>query len=286
VSGRSRSGLRRLRAAITASGCIAVLLCAAQATAAVTVGQLPASPQPQSPACASNRDYLQPSVTGGNLYIARQEGSITSWSTNVSGTTGQSFELKVFRRTSDPDVFQVIGQDAERPLSSGLNTFPANVHVESGDMIGLHVAGGPQNSCVFPMPGDALLQSQSPGDLALGQSAQFVALSEHRLNLSAILVPTNAFTITGISRNRRNGTARVSANLSNPGQVTVGGKGLKGRHATRAVAGAVTLKVSTTGKRSRKLSRIGQLRVPVTLTFYPTGGDPAAQMLTVKLVKR
>jgi hypothetical protein len=286
VSGTSRSRLRRLRAAIPATGCVVALFWAAQATAAVTVGQLPTSPQPASDSCPSNRDYLQPSVTGGILYIARQAGTIISWSTNVSGAGGQSYAFKVFRRTSDPDVFQVVGQDVEHPLTPGLNTFPANVDVESGDMIGLHVDGGPQNSCVFPMPGDALLQSQSPGDLALGQSAQFVPVTERRLNLSAVLVPSNAFTITGISRNRRSGTARLSAALSNPGLVTIGGRGLKGRQATRAVAGAVSLKISATGKRGRKLSRTGRLRVPVTVTFYPTGGDPAIQTIAVKLIKR
>jgi hypothetical protein len=286
VSGRSRSRLRRLHAAISATGCVAALSWAGQASAAVTVGQLPASPQSPSAACPANRDYLQPSVTGSNLYIARQAGTITSWSTNVAGAGGQSYAFKVFRRTSDPDVFQVVGQTAEQTLGSGLNSFPASVQVESGDMIGLHVDGGPQNSCVFPMPGDALLQSQSPGDLAIGQSAQFAPVLDHRLNLSAVLAPRNAFTITGISRNRRNGTARVSANLSNPGLVTVGGKGLKARQATRAVAGSVMLKVAPTGKRSRKLSRTGRLRMPVTVTFYPTGGDPAAQTITVKLLRK
>jgi hypothetical protein len=286
VSGTSRSRLRRLRAAIPATWWVAALIWAAHATAAVTVGQLPAVPQSPSTACPSNHDYLQPSVTGGNLYIARQAGTIISWSTSVSGAGGQSYAFKVFRRTSDPDVFQVVGQSVEQALSSGLNTFAADIHVESGDMIGLHVDGGSQNSCVFQTPGDALLRSQSPGDLAIGQSAQFVPVTELRLNLSAVLIPSNAFTITGITRNRRSGTARLNAQLSNPGLARLTGKGVKSRHTTRAVAGGVTLKVVTGGKRRRRLSRTGGLRVPVTVTFYPTGGDPSSQTVLVKLRKR
>ena len=286
VSGTSRSRLRRLRAAIPATAGVATLIWAAPSPAALTIGQLAPTPQSPSPVCTSNHDYLQPSVTGGNLYIARAAGTITSWSTNVAGAGAQSYAFKVLRRTSDPDAFRVVGQAVEHTLAPGLNTFPVSVPVESGDMIGLHVDGGPQNSCVFQMPGDAVLRSQSSGDLATGQSALFTPVPDVRLNLSAVLEPSNGFTITGIGRNPRNGTARLSAVLSNPGLATLSGMGLRSRRATRAVAGSVSLKVVTTGKRRRKLSRTGRLNVPVTVTFWPTGGGPASQTVTVKLRQR
>jgi hypothetical protein len=282
----SRSRLRRLRAAIPATAGVAALLWAAPSPAAVTIGQLAPTPQSPSPACPSNHDYLQPSVTGGNLYVARAAGTITSWSTNVSGAGAQSYALKVLRRTSDPDAFQVVGQAVEHTLGPGLNTFPVSVPVESGDMISLHVDGGPQNSCVFQMPGDAVLRSQLSGDLAAGQSALFTPVPDLRLNLSAVLEPSNGFTITAISRNPRNGTARLSAVLSNPGLATLSGTGLRSRRATRAVAGSVNLKVVATGKRERQLLRTGRLRVRVTFTFYPTGGDPGIQTVLIKLIER
>jgi hypothetical protein len=286
VSGTSRSRLRRLRAAIPATAGVAALIWVAPSPAALTIGQLAPTPQSPSPACPSNHDYLQPSVTGGNLYVARAAGTITSWSTNVSGAGAQSYAFKVLRRTSDPDAFQVVGQTVEHTLAPGLNTFPVSVPVESGDMIGFHVDGGPQNSCVFQMAGDAVLRSQPSSDLATGQSALFTPVLDVRLNLSAVLEPSNGFTITGIGRNRRNGTARLSAVLSNPGLATLSGTGLRSRRATRAVAGSVTLKVVPTGKRKRKLFRTGRLRVPVTFAFYPTGGDPGIQTVLIKLIKR
>jgi hypothetical protein len=286
VSGTTRSRLRRLRAAIPATAGVAALIWVAPSPAALTIGQLAPTPQSRAPACPSNHDYLQPSVTGGNLYVARAAGTITSWSTNVSGAGAQSFAFKVLRRTSDPDAFQVVGQTVEHTLAPGLNTFPVSVPVASGDMIGLRVDGGPQNSCVFQMPGDAVLRSQLSGDLATGQSALFTPVPDVRLNLSAVLEPSNGFTITGIGRNRRYGTARLSAVLSNPGVATLSGTGLRSRRATRAVAGSVTLKVVPTGKRKRKLFRTGSLRVPVTFTFYPTGGDPGIQTVLIKLIKR
>src|SRR5262249_27352117 len=106
-----------------------------------------------------------------------------------------------------------------------------------------------------------------------------------RLNLSAVLVPSNTFTITSIARHRLNGTAALTIDVSNPGLATLGGKGLKKRHATPDVAGQVTLKVVTTGKSSRQLARRGHLKVPVVVTFSPPGGDPTTQTVPLKLIQ-
>ena len=257
--------------------CVAALAAAVPASAAVTIGQLPVTPPAAT--CTPGADYLQPSVTGGNLYIARQAGTITSWSTS-SPSPGARYTFKVFRRTSDPDVFQVIGHAPERIVTAGVSTFPVDVHVDSGDMIGFHESGG-STPCTFPTPGDDVLRSTA--DLGDGQSAAFTPVTGVRLNLSAVLVPSNGFTITGVTGNRRNGTATLTAELSNPGLATIGGKGLKRSHANTAVATQVTLKIATIGKRQRKLARTGSLKVPVTVTFYPTDGDPSSQIIQVKL---
>src|SRR5215213_10752640 len=90
-----------LRVAALWVGCAVALSPAAAADASVTIGQLP--PGPPAPNCTvDDVDYLQPSVTGGNFYVARQAGTITSWTTDSSGP-GALYVLKVFRRTSDPE---------------------------------------------------------------------------------------------------------------------------------------------------------------------------------------
>jgi hypothetical protein len=281
----NRTRLRWRGVATLAVACLTAFAAATTASAAVTIGQLPMSaPSAMCPATGAGHDYLQPSVTGGNLYSARQAGTITSWST-LSSSRGATFTFKAFRRTSDPDVFQVVGRDTGNTLSAGLNTFPANIGVRSGDLIGVHERGGGANSsCTFFMPGDGALRR--PGDLGSDQSAPFSPVANVRLNLSAVLVPSNAFTITAISRNRRNGTARITTDLSNPGFATIGGKGLKKSRATTAVARRVSLKVATTGKSKRKLARTGSLKVAVTVTFNPTGGDPSSQIVRLQLSKR
>jgi hypothetical protein len=278
---RNRSHARRGVAALALLACMAAFIVTAPAAASVTIGQLP--PDAPSPDCVtSNVDYLQPSVTGGNFYIARQAGTITSWSTNSFGA-GAHYVIKVFRRTTDPDVFQVVSHAPSSTLSSGINTVAVNLAVKSGDMIGLNESG-PPNSCTFPMTGDSVLSRA--GNLSDGATGAFGPQNDVRLNLSAVLVPDNGFTLGGITRDRRQGTATVTATTSNPGAVTVSGKGLK-KHATRVVvaAGPVTFGIATTGKTKRRLQRKGRVIVPVTVTFFPSGGDPSSQVIQLKLRK-
>ena len=109
ASRANRSRSRRPLAAAVWLAAITAVIMAAPAGATVTLGQL-ALPS-SSPDCPATPppgvDYLQPSITGGNLYIARQAGTITSWSTRSSGG-GATYVFKTFRRTSDPEV---VGRD-------------------------------------------------------------------------------------------------------------------------------------------------------------------------------
>ncbi len=191
--------------------------------------------------------------------------------------------LKVFRRTTDPESFQVIAHSPPQTLSSGLNTFSVSLSVKSGDLLGYHESG-PPNSCTFFQPGDNVLNRA--GNLSDGAAGTFGPLNDVRLNLQAVLVPDNAFTLAGITRDRKRGTAAITVQTTNPGLVAVTGKGLKkGRARTLAVAGPVTFSVATTGRTKRRLQRKGRVVVAVTVTFFPTGGDPSAQAISLTLRK-
>jgi hypothetical protein len=278
----SRVTRRHFRWLIAAAVAAAVLAVGAMpARAAVTLGQL--APFPPSPDCDPTRDYLQPSITGGNLYIARQAGTITSWSTRSAGA-GATYVFKVFRRTTDPDVFTVVARASPRTLTAGINTVPVNIAVRSGDMIGLNESGI-SNSCTFLQPGDGVLNRL--GDLSLGASGTFAPQNDVRLNLSAVLVPSNHFAIVAVTRDRKRGSAKVIVNVSNPGVLRMTGKGLKKR-ATKnvAVARTVHFQIASAGARKRKLERTGKVTLTPTLTFTPTGGDPASLPFTAKLRKR
>ena len=76
--------------------------------------------------------------------------------------------------------------------------------------------------------------------------------------------------------------------MSNPGSVTLTGKSLKTRRATKniAVAGTVRFGIAAAGARKKKLNRRGRVSVKLAATFAPTGGDPATQVLNVRLKKK
>jgi hypothetical protein len=275
---------RYATAAILAWG---VLLSAGvSAPAAVTIGQV--APGGVSTTCTGpdlNADYLQPSVTSGDLYIAREAGRIVSWSTRAAAGSGQRYTLKVFRRTTDPDIFRVIAHSAPQILTPGLNSYPANLDVSSGDLIGFHEDGA-ANACTFAVPGDSVLSRD--GNLPDGSSGAFTAVAGVRLNLEAVLDPANAFSVEGVTRDRRAGTATLALRLPNPGVVTLTGKGLKTKRPSKTTfaAGTVRFWIASSGKRRRALNRTGRALIPITTTFTPAGGEPATQTLKVRLRKR
>jgi hypothetical protein len=247
--------------------------------ASVAIGQL--APGTPAPDCTTpGIDYLEPSVTGGNLYVARQAGTITSWSTNSSGA-GATYVVKIFRRTTDPDSFQVIAHSPPHVLTEGINTVPVSLPVKSGDMLGLHESGA-SNSCTFSQLGDNVLNRA--GNLADGSSGVFAPQNDVRLNLAATLVPDNGFSIPTIARNRKRGTATFTVITTNPGVVTAAGKGMKKRPSkSLAVAGPVTFAVAAVGKARHRLARKGRVAIAVRVTFFPTAGDPSIQSLPLTL---
>jgi hypothetical protein len=281
ASRANRCHARWVIATAVALAWVAAAAVARPATAAVTLGQL--APTTPAPACSSTADYLQPSITGGDLYIARQAGTITSWSTRSSGG-GATYVFKIFRRTSDPDVFRVIARAPAHLLTSGINTVPVNLPVRSGDMIGINESGG-ANSCTFSQLGDAVLIRG--GTLSDGASGTFGSQNDVRLNLSAVLVPSNDFSIAAITRDRNRGSATVIVNVSNPGVLTISGKGLKKGRVSKdvAVAGTVQFQIASTGAKKRRLERTGKVALTPTMTFAPTGGEPASQPFTLRLLR-
>jgi hypothetical protein len=275
------SGKRSHAWRCAAALCLSALAFAPSAGASVTIGQVPFG-TPAANCTTSGLDYLQPSVTSGNLYVAKAAGTITSWTTNSSGA-GATYVLKVFRRTSDPESFQVIAQSPSHLLATGINTVPVSLPVKSGDMLGYHESG-PPNSCAFTQTGDNVLNRA--GDLANGASGTFAPQNDVRLNLLAVLVPDNGLTLGAITRDRKQGTATITVTTSNPGVVAIAGKGMKKRPSKNlAVAGPITFAVAAVGKTKHKLVRKGKIVLPVRITFSPTGGDPTTQSVNLKLKK-
>jgi hypothetical protein len=292
-STQPRHPLRRLGVA----ACLVALslaVSASPATAAVTIGQT----APSTDDCGES-DRLQPTVTSGNAYVVPStvpNWTVTSWSTQASaGGAGQMLAMKVYRPLGGV-TYMIVGHDGPRLLAqSTLNTFPASVAVKAGDVLGnSSPAAGGDPACTFAVAGESHLRRL--GNLADGASGDFAPgpIPDRRVNISAVITPTNSFSLGEVGRNKRKGTATLTVeDVPNPGELVASGEGVKGASAAGAVVaktvtapGDVKLIIRAKGKKKRKLNETGKVKVMATITFTPTGGDPNAQSRKLKLKKR
>jgi hypothetical protein len=282
------------------------LASASTAAASTTIGQL--APSPVTAVCNNGPDdVLSPTVTSGTSYVVPSGGvSITSWSTNVPGGLGQQLTFKVYRKVSDPATYKVVAHNGPQNLNSGtVNTFPVNIAVQPGDVIGLNDANAStvNNACIFSAPGDSYLDGLLGSNTPDGGTHAFTPVPNSRVNVQAHVAfkASNADTLGALKRNKHKGTATLSVNVPGPGTLALTGKGVKTqRPAARAAAskvvsaaGTVKLLIKAKGKAKKKLNTTGKVKVKVTVTYTPNGsasgdvpGDPNTQTKRVKLVKK
>jgi hypothetical protein len=276
------SKYRKLSVAIAAAACSAGIL-AVPAHGVVTLGQVGIP----GLNCAGPSEGLQPTVTSGNSYVAPASGNITSWSTRANDQVGPA-KLKVYRPSGAANTFTVVGQDTPRALNlNTLNTFNLSpgITVQRGDVIGLGVPTGVAG-CAFDVPGETPRQT-STTDASNGATITTTTPSPvgRRVNVSAVLDPTNAFTLGGTQKNKKKGNATVTVNLPNPGSLAVSGNGVKAVTTTVAAAGEVPVKIVAKGKKKSALNDNGKVKLSPTFAFTPTGGTAAEQASKLKLKK-
>ena len=264
------------------------------AAASVTIGQLAPGASPPLVCNIGPADRLQPVVGSGNSYVVPGTGTITSWSTNAGAGPDQSLTMKIFRKVGDPAFYRAVGHDGPRPLSGGLvNSFPTNIAVQAGDVLGLNNADATThpNACLFDadVVGDLLFRA---GDLNDGQEAGFnvSSFAGRRNNVTSVFNPSNTFSVGNTTLNKKKGTATITFDVPNPGDLNASGKGVKAASAAvtnKAVSvGQAQLLIKAKGKKKRKLNEAGKVKLSVAVTYTPTGGDPATQKLKLKLKKK
>jgi hypothetical protein len=266
------------------------------AWAAQTVGQH--APSDFGDACVdSNADALTPSVTSGISYAVPGEGRIISWTTYATDNPGQQMSMKIFREVSGNTYTAVAhdGPHALTPSGTAGNTFATDIAVMAGDVVGVNSgnAGTVFNTCLFSVANQPYL-FRTPG-LADGMPGAFTSFSGpngFRANVSATFEPSNTFTLGGLARNKKKGTALVSLTLPNPGDLSASGNGVRAASAGDAVvsktvgAGPAQLVIGAVGKKRKQLKRKGKVALSVAVTYTPTNGDPATQSITVRLKQK
>ncbi len=254
----------------------------------MTIGQV----APTTQLCSTQAiDVVQLPVTSGNTYAVPGAGRITSWSHNANLLAG-TLTMKVFRKVADPATYMVVGHDGPRPLAAGtLNNFPASIPVKPGDVLGLNLASPAQTACVFPAPGDSSLFRV--GNIADGGMEVFGNVNTNtRLNLSAVFVPSNTFSLGKPKLNKKKGTATLAVNVPNPGTLKASGKGVKAASAGAVIskqvsaAGKVKLVIRAKGKQAKTLKKKGTVKLKAKITYTPTGGEAATQTKKLKLKRK
>jgi hypothetical protein len=280
---------RNLLAALLSLGVLAALpltVGASPAAASVTIGQVP---DPNAGDCDAGVDLVQLGVSSGNQYVVPGNGTITSWTVEGGDDRGV-LTMKIFRQLGDPSRFQVVGHAGPQTRTPGGvagNTFPANVRVMPGDLLGLHTVTA--TPCAFKDPGGR--PAMFSGDLADGGAAEFQLEAEFDLDIQAVFVPDNSFSLGRTTRNKKQGTATLTVNVPNRGELTGSGKDVKVAGAaviskTVTAPGDVKLTIRAKGKKKRKLNDTGKVEVTPKITYTPTGGDPSTQSRELKLKKK
>ncbi len=161
------------------------------AQAQVTVGQL-ATPDPPALCTGGPNDIIQSSLADGNSYVVPAAGVITSWSTEAASGAGQRLKLKVYRPLGGTS-FLVVGADGPRSLTPAvLDTFPIDIPVQAGDLIGLNDENAPEapNACLMSTTesGDIFGASTSPPAEVGATITMNPIATGFKLNLSASLL--------------------------------------------------------------------------------------------------
>jgi hypothetical protein len=117
-------------------------------------------------------------------------GVITSWSNRAESLDQGQIKLKIYRPSGQANSFSVVAESAAETITPNqLNTYPAHIPVEAGDLLGMTRTARTAASVFFfsMAPGDMAAQLQGADDPPGSSTVFSPAQSGLRLNLSAIL---------------------------------------------------------------------------------------------------
>jgi hypothetical protein len=262
---------------------LALLLTPSARAATVTVGQLF---MPTGSNTCGGTD-LQATVASGTPYVVSAPGVITSWSFQTDATTPAGLKLKVAHSAGGSSYTIVAETPAGAQVPNAVNTYPAGIPVQTGDLIGIY--GGSGDCAEFTTnPADGALSAD--GDVAPGTTSAFVSAPEAKIDVSAqeVLAPGigsvspsagpaaggTSVTITG---HDCSGATAVSFGAAPAQRFTVTSDDSITAVAPAAVAGTIDVTVTTAGGRSP--TSIGDhftsVPRPAVTSVSPTRGQRA-----------
>jgi hypothetical protein len=274
------------------------LLAAGGAQAAIQIGET------FTPATYRAGTTVLQSGSPGGQYTVPAPGMITSWSFQGGAIAPDQIRLKV-ARLGGMNTVTIIGQSGfEFPTANVLNSYPAQIAVQAGDVIGFYFSSSSYTSSPQPSGSGYLTLGHDGGaDVQPGQPTPLAFQADVKLDISAVeaLKPSNAFSFGRLKRNTHKGTATLAVRVPGPGTLSLTGRGVRTQRfggaaaasKTASAAGIVKLLVRAKGAKKRKLNERGSVKIRVKVTYTPNGtstgdlvGDPNTKTRRIKLIKK
>ncbi len=220
-------------------------------------------------------------------------GTITAWSIRAGASTGPAALRVVHPLTGG--LFTSGGATVQMtPTANATSTFPAQLPIQQGDLIGVDCCGGSGATFFTASTPQTTRLTFEPGPLAPGPGTAPAGSDNFEALISADIEPTSAFTVTKVSK-RKSGAISATVQLPNPGTLVagdphdyaLGAPGVKALLLKPGVAnvnpGSVTVTTRPTQRARDILARRGRLKVRVKILFTPMHGLPASHTVKVKL---
>jgi hypothetical protein len=187
MASRLRSFTRRCRISLALiAGITAAVAAPSPASAATQIGETFAP----SETCDTNT-VLQTGSPGGQ-YTVQAPGVITSWSFLAPATPPTQLRLKVARPAPGDGYFTIVGQsDVQAPVANVLNTYPIQISVQPGDVIGFFFSPASQTCSSVPVDsGYSIGYYGAAGtDVQPGPPQFFISQLGVKLDISAAVEP-------------------------------------------------------------------------------------------------
>jgi hypothetical protein len=142
----------------------------------------------------------------------------------------------------------------------------------------------------IPVPGDDFTHTfttDDPGRLSVQVMRDAVDADRYEVYSSPVWFENAVNLRLGkLRRDKRKGTAKLTAKVAGAGEVKLKGKGLRKTTRSPDAGGKLKLKVKPKGKLARKLRRTGRGKVKAKVKFVPEGGEPATASKKLKLKRK
>jgi hypothetical protein len=215
-------------------------------------------------------------------------GTVVRWRIRVGVSTGET-NFRIIRPLPG-GLFTGAGSSGSViPSTDATTSYDVALPIKIGDYIGLDSPQSP--GAQFFITGGGAVRNEWQPRLADGSPGQPPSRANpYEIALNADINPTSKFTVDAVKRNKKRGTATLTATVPNPGELTGAGTGVK--VASIAVVskqvgkpGSVKLLIKAKGSKKKKLNSTGEAKMTANITYTPMGGDPATKSVKVKLRK-